>query len=114
MQAALLSIFCSLGSRNLERIKTLTKQVGRGFLDGVLLLQPPGCLPAPWGCTSTSWLEPRAGDGRRHTSVGLVQERSSAQASVPFWCMLLGSGGAGISVMSFLAVSLPAVGSGEE
>lgn len=63
MQVALLSIFCASRSGDLIRIKTLTEQVERGFLEGVLLLQPSGCLPVPWGSAGTIWLE--HGKGRR-------------------------------------------------
>lgn len=46
--------------------------------------------------------------------VTLVWERSSFWASVPVRCVLLGLGGGGIGVLSFLAVPLPGVSSGEE
>lgn len=105
MQAVLLPAFCASGNRNPIRIKLYRKQVERVFLDGVLLLQPPGCLPAPWSFTSTDWLE--------HGEVGgwQVREWSSFWASVPAGCALLGLGSGGVRTLSFPAVSL--TGSGD-
>lgn len=72
MQAVLLPAFCASGSRNPIRIKPYRKQVERVFLDGVLLLQPPGCLPgaspAPIGSSMA-----RLGDGKCHIGAGVEQ-----------------------------------------
>lgn len=63
-----------------HRIKPMTNQVQRGFLDGC-------CVPARWSSTSTSWLTvARVGNSRHHTGAGAEQHL------VPLWCALFGLG----------------------
>lgn len=77
MQAALLSVFHASGSGNLIKIKTLTKQLERGFLDEMLLLQPCGCTGAPPAPVGSAW------QGWEAAGVTLVWEQSSVWVSAP-------------------------------